>query len=74
VPEAICVPPAYLTVLLVRTRKLRENNILWDAPVTSLVDLVIPLTPWSRVLLEKLIGVQIVAKVRAFYGAGRFIA
>ena len=31
------------------------------------------LTPWSRILLEKLIGVQLVKKFLAFYGTRRFI-
>jgi len=31
------------------------------------------LTPWSRVLLEKLIGLQLVKKFPAFYGTRRFI-
>jgi hypothetical protein len=31
------------------------------------------LTPWSRVLLEKLIGLQLVKKFPAFYGARRFL-
>ena len=31
------------------------------------------LTPWCRVLLEKLIGLQLVKKFPAFYGTRRFI-
>jgi len=31
------------------------------------------LTPWSRVLLEKLTSSQLVKKFPAFYGIGRFI-
>ena len=31
------------------------------------------LTPWSRVLLEKLTGTQLVKKFPAFYGTRRFI-
>ena len=31
------------------------------------------LTPWSRVLLEKLAGLQLVKKFPAFYGTRRFI-
>jgi len=31
------------------------------------------LTPWSRVLLEKLIGFQLVKKFPTFYGTRRFI-
>jgi len=30
------------------------------------------LTPWSRVLLEKLTGLQLVKKFSAFYGTRRF--
>jgi hypothetical protein len=30
-------------------------------------------TPWSRVLLEKLTGLQLVKKFPAFYGTRRFI-
>jgi len=31
------------------------------------------LTPWSRVLLEKLTSLQLVKKLSAFYGTRRFI-
>jgi hypothetical protein len=31
------------------------------------------LTPWNRVLLEKLTGLQLVKKFTAFYGTRRFI-
>ena len=31
------------------------------------------LTPWSRVLLEKLTGLQLVKKFLAFYGTRKFI-
>jgi len=33
----------------------------------------IPLTPWCRVLLEKLTGLQLVKKFAAFHGTRRFI-
>jgi len=36
-------------------------------------DLTYLLTPWSRVLLEKLTGLQLVKKFPAFYGTRRFI-
>jgi hypothetical protein len=32
-----------------------------------------PITPWSRVLLEKLIAAQLVKNILAFYGARRLI-
>ena len=31
------------------------------------------LTPWSRILLEKLTGSQLVKKLPAFYGTRRFV-
>ena len=41
-----------------------------DALLYLLTDL---LTPWGRVLLEKLIGSQLVTKFSEFYGIHRFI-
>ena len=47
-------------------------NILLQYPsVVSTIYYV--LTPWSRVLLEKLTGFQLVKKFPAFYGMRRFI-
>ena len=43
---------------------------LWPAPALKFTYL---LTPWSRVLLEKLTGLQLVKKFPAFYGTRRFI-
>jgi hypothetical protein len=40
---------------------------------TSLHLLTYLLTPWSRVLLEKLTGSKLVKKFPAFYGTQRFI-
>jgi hypothetical protein len=40
---------------------------------TPTMQCVLLLTPWSRVLLEKLTGSQIVKKFPAFYGTRRFI-
>jgi hypothetical protein len=39
-----------------------------DAPALTYL-----LTPWSRVLLEKLTGSKLVKKFSAFYGTRRFI-
>jgi len=39
----------------------------------SLKSITYLLTPWSRVLLEKLTGFQLVNKFPAFYGTRRFI-
>ena len=43
------------------------NRIPFDNPTTYL------LTPWCRVLLQKLTGLQLVKKFTAFYGTRRFI-
>jgi len=41
---------------------------------SSFKGLIHTLTTWSRVLLEKLTGSQLVKKFPAFYGTRRFIA
>jgi hypothetical protein len=38
-----------------------------------IITIIIILTPWSTVLLEKLTGSQIVKKFPAFYGTRKFI-
>ena len=38
-----------------------------------IIIIIIILTPWRRVLLEKLTGLQLVKKFPAFYGTPRFI-
>jgi hypothetical protein len=40
---------------------------------TSNLDITYLLTPWSRVLLEKLTGLQLVTKFPVFYGTRRFL-
>jgi hypothetical protein len=42
-------------------------------PVYYGFNMVYLLTPWSRVLLEKLTGLPLVKKFSAFYGTRRFI-
>jgi hypothetical protein len=44
-----------------------------DTSDVSLLYVHIKLTPWSRVLLEKLTGFQLIKKFPAFYATGRFI-
>jgi len=41
--------------------------------ITYLLVLIYLLTPWSRVLLENVTGLQLVKKFPAFYGTRRFI-
>jgi hypothetical protein len=47
---------------------------IWEIPgsVLELKDIYL-LTPWSRVLLEKLTGLQLVKKFPEFYGARKFL-
>ena len=47
-----------------------EMGIVCLAAYTAICDL---LTPWCRVLLEKLTGLQLVKKFPAFHGTRRFI-
>jgi hypothetical protein len=49
---------------------LCERTVLIDTLGREITYL---LTPWSRVFLEKLTGLQLVKKFPAFYGTRRFI-
>ena len=49
-------------------------RVYYDFLENFLILLTYLFTPWSRVLLEKLIGFQIVKKSPALYGTRRFIA
>jgi hypothetical protein len=54
----------FITLIIIRTNLTQQT-------CTSLVTY--SLTPWSRVLLEKLSGSQLVKKFPTFYGTQRFI-
>ena len=55
----------------------RTKNVQWDTLGSKALNmlnlLTYLLTPWSRVLLEKLASLQLVKKFSAFYGTRRFI-
>jgi hypothetical protein len=48
-----------------------ENTGHWAPGITYLLTYL--LTPWSRVLLEKLTGLQLLKKFPEFYGTRKFI-
>ena len=52
-----------------------STKIFWELDkITAISELITYLlTPWRRVLLEKLTGLQLVKKFPAFHGARRFI-
>jgi hypothetical protein len=50
-----------------------EKRHEYDSGCTVTLSVITKLTPWSRVLLEKLTGSQILKKYPAFYGTRRFI-
>ena len=50
-----------------------QSIILVQIRLHSKTEITYLLTPWSRVLLEKLAGLQLVKKFPAFYGTRRFI-
>ena len=52
---------------LTKIQSLRTSKLRYSTLLTYL------LTPWCRVLLEKLTGLQLVKKFPAFYGTQRFI-
>jgi hypothetical protein len=63
----------YTTTLHVQVF-LRMNSWMFETcrRLTYLLSYLLT-TPWSRVLLEKLTGLQLVKKMQAFYGTRRFI-
>jgi len=70
-------PARILVVTLTALRRLYYNThltLVGSLMVPSLnYVLIYLLTPWSRVLLQKLTGSQLVKKLPAFYGTRRFI-
>jgi len=72
--------PAPIWLLLKKEKSVplpqKFNQISWHI-ICGLVTLLTPithsLTPWSRVLLEKLTSSQLVKKFPAFYGTWRFV-
>jgi hypothetical protein len=61
-----------VTVYTVRAA-LTDRFLITEESVYCAVLTEYLLTPWSRVLLEKLTGLQLVKKFPAFYGIRRFI-
>ena len=45
----------------------------WRVLIITGIIIIYLLTPWSRVLLEKLASLQLVKKFPAFYGTRRFL-
>jgi hypothetical protein len=80
---------AHMLILLTCIQEVPSSILGWDHNYTiqtylatflvplvtwwDLLDYLLILTPWSRVLLEKLIGFQLVKKFPAFCGTQRFI-
>jgi hypothetical protein len=52
----------------------RFDFFVWFASPPRIPSLVYLLTPWSRIILEKLTGFQLVKKFPPFYGSRRFIS
>jgi hypothetical protein len=70
--------PVFGTMIFQRTLE-KQGAMLWVGvnwlriKSTGGVLLTYLLTPWSRVLLEKLTGLQLFKKFPAFYGTRRFL-
>ena len=62
----------YLVVAVQDWESRASNEICWYCLCKDFI-LTYLLTPWSRVLLEKLTGLQLVKKFPTFYGTRRFI-
>ena len=67
------------SILLSQTQLLADGDVTMCAICTHTICMTMGailtylLTPWSRVLLEKLTGFQLVKKFPAFYGTRKFI-
>ena len=61
----------HLTYLLLHVRRDLVHH--FHGTATYILLLTYLLTPWSRVLLEKLTGLQLVKKFLAFYGNRKFM-
>jgi len=57
-----------ISVLQWKGNNIRSKDVLYIGLILTYL-----LTPWSRVLLEKLTGSQLVRKFPTFYGNRRFI-
>jgi hypothetical protein len=73
-PDYTMLPPNYMDIIC------RMCHVSCSFSVFSLAGVMLGiylltyvLTPWSRVLLEKLTGLQLVKKFPTFYGTQRFI-
>ena len=53
--------------------RANARRIAWSSYIYIYIYITYLLTPWCRVLLEKLTGVQLVKKFPAFHGTRRFI-
>jgi hypothetical protein len=62
-----------VSTIYIRTELTFGNNTFNYSSLTNILNLYSLLTPWSRVLLEKLTGLQLVKKFPAFYWIWRFI-
>jgi hypothetical protein len=56
-----------------KQKHFQLSQLAWYKRICKFFKYTYLLTPWSRVLLEKLTGLQLVKKFPAFYGTRRFI-
>ena len=72
---ALPLPLPYLYTYLLTHFLTYLLTYLHNYPLTHILTYLLPylLTPWSKVLLEKLTGFQLVKKFPAFYGTRMFI-
>jgi hypothetical protein len=73
--STVCTTPCVLGVLIRWGRAVRLLSVPGTAfwVLTHCFLIIYLLTPWSRVLLQKLTGSQLIKKFPAFHGTRRFI-
>jgi hypothetical protein len=63
----------HISILIIHAKLQLFSNFIESEFILHSVQPSYLITPWSRVLLEKIIGFQLVKKFSTFYGIRRFI-
>ena len=77
--NSVCLVVLRTELLMGHNSSSKRDQTHTDVPITIIIIIIIIiimtylLTPWCRVLLEELIGLQLVKKFPAFHGTRRFI-
>ena len=71
--ESFCFAPTFLYVLRPTINYLNERSVSSETILLGINVLIFILTPWSRVILEKLTGSEASQEIPRIFGTRRFI-